>query len=258
MILSACIICKNEENLIEDALKSIVNVVDEIIIVDTGSSDNTVNICKKYTDKIYNYNWEDDFSKARNYSISKANGDWILVIDADERLEFISKNILKNILENSIYNGYCLVSSNEKGESTFPICRLFKNKKEYRFNNRLHEQIVHSIEKDRVGMLNLMLNHLGYDDENLKDNKKIDRNLEILSNYKDEEKDCFYYYSLGNALMIKEDFLSAKIAYLDALSIYEDNYGFTYNLIGNLKEVYLLLNEFDEAKKLKEYFSFIE
>ena len=84
--ISLCMIVKDEENVIERCLKSVKGIFDEIIIVDTGSSDNTKKIVSKYTDKIYDYKWNNDFSEARNYSFSKATCDYIMWLDADDVL----------------------------------------------------------------------------------------------------------------------------------------------------------------------------
>ena len=82
--ISLCMIVKNEEDVISRCLESIKDIADEIIIVDTGSTDETINIAKKYTDKVYDFKWDDDFSKARNYSFSKATKDFIMWLDADD------------------------------------------------------------------------------------------------------------------------------------------------------------------------------
>ncbi|MDE5995713.1 MAG: glycosyltransferase family 2 protein, partial [Eubacterium sp.] len=82
--ISLCMIVKNEEKVLARCLESIKNAVDEIIIADTGSTDNTKEIAKKYTDKIYDFEWVDDFSKARNFSFSKASKDYIMWLDADD------------------------------------------------------------------------------------------------------------------------------------------------------------------------------
>lgn len=82
--ISLCMIVKNEEDVIARCLDSIKDIVDEIIIVDTGSSDNTKEIVKEYTDNIFDFEWIDDFSAARNYSFSKATKDFILWLDADD------------------------------------------------------------------------------------------------------------------------------------------------------------------------------
>ena len=85
--ISLCMIVKNEEAVLKRCLDSIADLMDEIIIVDTGSCDRTKEIAREYTDKIYDFQWVDDFSKARNFSFSKATKDYIYVADADEILE---------------------------------------------------------------------------------------------------------------------------------------------------------------------------
>ncbi|WP_337960802.1 glycosyltransferase family 2 protein [Caloramator sp. mosi_1] len=100
-MISLCMIVKNEENNIAKCLNSIKDYVDEIIITDTGSTDNTKEIAKSFTDKIFDYNWNNNFADARNFCISKAKNDWVLVLDADEVvIEFDIKNILEFINKN--------------------------------------------------------------------------------------------------------------------------------------------------------------
>lgn len=99
MKLSACLIVKNEKDHIRDVLSSLAGV-DEIVVVDTGSSDNTVELAKEFTDKIFtDYEWNDDFAEARNHALSKCSGDWILSIDADEILEAGGVEKIRNIIE---------------------------------------------------------------------------------------------------------------------------------------------------------------
>ncbi|MDD5936743.1 MAG: glycosyltransferase family 2 protein [Clostridiales bacterium] len=85
--ISACLIVKNEEKVLARCLDSIKSIVDEIIVVDTGSTDHTKEIAQRYTDKIYDFTWVNDFSKARNFSFSKTNMDYIYVADADEVID---------------------------------------------------------------------------------------------------------------------------------------------------------------------------
>ena len=82
--LSLCMIVKDEEKVLKRCLDSVKDIVDEIIIVDTGSHDKTKDIAKQYTDKLYDFKWIDDFSKARNFSFSKATKDYIIWLDADD------------------------------------------------------------------------------------------------------------------------------------------------------------------------------
>lgn len=85
--ISACLIVKNEEKILARCLESIKDIVDEIVIVDTGSTDKTKEITRNYTDKIFDFQWIDDFAAARNFSFSKATMDYIYVVDADEVID---------------------------------------------------------------------------------------------------------------------------------------------------------------------------
>lgn len=85
---SLCMIVKNEEAVLDRCLSSIADLMDEIIIVDTGSTDGTKEIAGRYTDRIYDFPWQNDFSAARNFSFSKATMDYIYTADADEVLNY--------------------------------------------------------------------------------------------------------------------------------------------------------------------------
>lgn len=87
--ITACLIVKNEEDMLRKCLESLRDGIDEIIIVDTGSTDKTKVIAKEFTDKVYDFEWNNDFSAARNFAASKGSGEWILAIDADECVEKI-------------------------------------------------------------------------------------------------------------------------------------------------------------------------
>ena len=86
MSLSLCMIVKDEGKFLEGCLESVKNFVDEIVIVDTGSTDNTIQIAEKFGAKVVKHNWDNSFSEARNVSLKHATKDWILVLDADERI----------------------------------------------------------------------------------------------------------------------------------------------------------------------------
>ena len=146
--VSACVVAKNEELFIEKCLKSIVNVVDEIIVLDTGSEDKTIEIAEKYA-KVYNYELGDDFSKARNESMSYANGEWIFIIDADEELTESSQINLKIFFGDLdkygdvIYNAKIV---NPHPDETKPLeifyrQTLFKNIPEIKFVKKKHEHL---------------------------------------------------------------------------------------------------------------------
>lgn len=97
--VSACMIVRDEEDVLGGCLESIHDVVDEMIVVDTGSQDNTVEIAEEYGAEVYEYEWEGHFGEARNYSFDQATEDWILYIDADERLSPKFRQNIDELLE---------------------------------------------------------------------------------------------------------------------------------------------------------------
>lgn len=149
--ISLCMIVKNEERVLKRCLDSVKDIVDEIIIVDTGSHDKTKDIAKKYTDKIYDFKWEDDFSKARNFSFSKATKEYILWLDADdvilnedkEKLLELKSSLDKNVdIVMMKYN----IAYDKNGEATYSYNRerLVKRDKGYKWVSPVHEVIVPS------------------------------------------------------------------------------------------------------------------
>lgn len=147
--LSLCMIVKNEEAVLERCLQCVQHIVDEIIIVDTGSTDNTVKIAQKYTDKIYHFTWQNDFAMARNFSFSKASCDYILWLDADDILLPTDQNkllLLKANLNDAIdcyflkYDMYIA----EESQDTFFFYRerIVKNNKKFYWQGVVHEYLV--------------------------------------------------------------------------------------------------------------------
>jgi glycosyltransferase involved in cell wall biosynthesis len=146
--ISLCMIVKNEEGSIERCLRSVRGVVDEIIVVDGYSKDRTVEICRKYTHKIFRHKWSGSFSAERNYSLSKATGKWILVLDGDEALsEGLRAELSAPRKDNAdgywiprlkIFDGQPL-----KHGKAYPDCqlRLFRRGKGL-YTGKVHERVV--------------------------------------------------------------------------------------------------------------------
>ncbi len=165
-LISLCMIAKDEEKLLESFLNPIKDIVDEIIVVDTGSKDKTKEIAKKFTNNIYNFKWCDDFSKARNFSISKATKEWILVLDPDEKITKDDLIKMKNIINKNEKDvlGYRLIQKTyykNKVISIRGICRVFKNKKGIKFIYPIHETVRPSIKqlKTRIGKTGIIIKH---------------------------------------------------------------------------------------------------
>lgn len=146
--ISLCMIVKNEEDVIARCLDSAKDIADEIIIVDTGSSDKTKEIAKNYTSKIYDFKWIDDFSAARNYSFSKASKEYILWLDADdiilkedvEKFKRLKENLDKNVdVVMMKYN----VGFDEKDNITLSYFRerIVKRTDKYKWKEPVHEYI---------------------------------------------------------------------------------------------------------------------
>ncbi len=135
--LAVSMIVRNESEIIRQCLESI-KEADEIVIVDTGSKDDTVNICKGYTDKVFYDKWIDDFSHSRNVSLSHCTADYILIIDADETLE-VSIELIKKIINEPWFAKYeGMLFEVETKPETFESPRLFRNCKEIRYVNAIH------------------------------------------------------------------------------------------------------------------------
>lgn len=112
--ISVCMIVKNEENFLPKCLESIRDIADEIIVVDTGSTDRSIEIARSYGAKVYQYPWENDFSRHRNQSLDRATGDWIFVIDADEIIPRKEINKLRKAVETPWADAYRMTTRNYK------------------------------------------------------------------------------------------------------------------------------------------------
>lgn len=146
--ISLCMIVKNEEDVLERALLSIKDVIDEIIIVDTGSTDKTKEIASQYTHLVYDFEWCDDFSKARNYSFSKATKDYCMWMDADDvLLEKDQKELLKLKETLSLQTSVVMMRYNtafdQDGNPTFTYYRerLLRRKDQFIWEGFVHEVI---------------------------------------------------------------------------------------------------------------------
>lgn len=139
--ISLCMIVKNEEENLERCLESIKTLVDEIIIVDTGSNDKTKEIAYKYTNKVYDFKWCYDFAKARNYSFSKATKDYIMWLDADDVILAKDLKKLENLKANLDRNVDMIMLKYDVGNLTYYRERIVKKDKEYKWIGRIHEVI---------------------------------------------------------------------------------------------------------------------
>lgn len=146
--ISLCMIVKNEEKLLKRCLDSIVDLVDEVIIVDTGSTDNTKAIAREYTSNVFDFEWVDDFSAARNFAFSKCTMEYIYVADADEYLDENNRFQFK-ILKENLYSEIEIVQMMYDTISNDTVLnvkreyrpKLFKRLREFVWINPVHETV---------------------------------------------------------------------------------------------------------------------
>ncbi len=214
MKISACLITKNESANIARCLESIPKTVDEIIVADTGSTDDTVLIAQSYGARIFHYKWDNNFSNAKNYALDKAAGDWIIFLDADEYFDSeTQKNlpgVLKKMDSRKVDAVQCRMIHTDgfqgKVISENPSIRIFRNN-QIRFSGSVHEKLLKN-GKPLVCLfltnVHLVIYHTGYALNELQ--HKFRRNLAYLQELERTCKldhDTLYYLSstynsLGN------------------------------------------------------------
>lgn len=217
-------IIKNEERYLEGCLSSVKDVVDEIVIVDTGSTDKSLQIAEKYNSKIFHFNWINDFSAARNFALKNSRGDFILYLDADERLSEDSIEELKNLTKEKTSAGFkCSVESPSRTSGTSNVMkyvRLFANHPDVKFTGKAHEQIEDSLRENNYFIYDtgIKIIHLGYDVSEDELKEKAKRNLNLL--LKDYEKNPSGYnaFQIGQTYVVLGDIIKSEPYFLSAIA----------------------------------------
>lgn len=234
--VSVCIIAKNEEQYIEQCLRKLLRYDMEIVVVDTGSTDSTKEIAAKFTDKLFDFAWCDDFSAARNFAVSRASNNWILVLDCDEYVQEIDVAKLRTCMQKypknvgvvEIRNVYTTVEGgiSKEGIQLDEVPRFYnRNYYEYRF--RIHEQITPKKLDNYDEMiletfhLPIVVRHYGYDIPKQDMIRKQERNLKLLrkSIGETEGMDDYVYFQIGQSYHVLGDYGKAIEAYDMCLEI---------------------------------------
>ena len=256
--LSLCMIAKNEEHQITRCINSAKPFVDQIIVVDTGSTDNTVQIARGLGAEVYQIEWQDDFSQARNKSLEHARGDWILFLDCDEELDQNSAPVLREVIKDEKYDSYWLQFINiynNKPSSSFLSLRLFRNNPKFRFECLIHEQILPSIIKhsspERIGQANVNVYHYGYENSEIINKNKIERNIRILNKARDVYGDAgFINFYLGVEHQRIGDYPKALEYYTASLSKSSLKESYTPAMVRSIIQCLINLQRFEEALNL--------
>ncbi|KHO61021.1 glycosyl transferase [Thermoanaerobacter sp. YS13] len=213
--LSLCLITKDEERNITRCINSVKDIVDEIVVVDTGSKDKTVEIAKSFGAKVIHAKWEEDFSKARNIAIENATCDWILFLDADEEIKREDVDKIRPLLNDETVEAYLFKFVNYAGANlgsglteVHYNYRLFRNNGKLRYIYPVHENL-RNVEENRPPIAKnaeVTILHYGYLSEIRVEKNKTERYIKLISKYlKDHPDDKFQhgnlaveYYNLGN------------------------------------------------------------
>jgi tetratricopeptide (TPR) repeat protein len=207
LTLSLCMIVKDEEELLPGCLEAAAPHVDEMIVVDTGSSDRTVEIARSFGATVIEFPWNGSFSDARNVSLDAASGDWVMYLDADEHLVPEDAARLRELLGKTWREGFYLVETNYTGGEdsgasvTHLALRLFKNRPGYRFEGRIHEQKTHNMPTylpERFENSGIRMLHYGYLKSRISAKEKSRRNIELLELEARETPSAFNAFNLGS------------------------------------------------------------
>ncbi len=203
--ITLCMIVKNEEKNLTRCLQSARELVDQIVVVDTGSTDRTVEIARRFGAEVYHFRWCDDFAAARNEALKYARGDWVLQLDADHELQWTPDFNLKETLQNSDFLGFVFSEKSLiQGREVASLNRLllFKNIPGLEYRGKIHEspyQFLREFANQQgiprpVGRLDsLWVKHTGYQETE----QKLKRNLAILEKAVEEEPaNSHYQYKL--------------------------------------------------------------
>ncbi|QSZ27972.1 glycosyltransferase [Aceticella autotrophica] len=258
--LSLCLITKDEEKNIARCINSVKDIVDEIVVVDTGSKDKTVEIAESFGAKVIHAKWEDDFSKARNIAIENATSDWILFLDADEEIAKEDIDKIKPLLNDDSIEAYLLkfinYGGNTIGNATSEVhhnFRLFRNNGKIKYIYPVHENLRNVIE-NRVPLYkvsDIKILHYGYLSETRAEKNKTERYIRLILNYLIKHPDDQFQHSnlaveYYNAAQYEK---ALKHLLLASKNINLNTFGAT-RIIRYLILTYTALKDYDTALKI--------
>ncbi len=264
--ISSCMIVKNEEKHLEKCLSQLKPIVDEMVIVDTGSTDRTVEIAKDMGAVVGFREWDDDYSAARNASIKLANCHWLLTCDADEILEEKSREVLNGAIIRPQFGGFSaqILSYLQDDEGvdlfTSKIIRLFRNLPGVKFTGRIHEQVYDSIANHGYTSAEIpgfVFYHYGYQPSIMEKKNKVERSLNILYKELEDKPDfAFNWFNLANTYTVNGRHKDASRTGHKALELLKKSKSTTiYStmLLQILLRSATLLGRVEECAELCEY-----
>jgi len=243
-------IVRNEEKNIADCLESVRELVDELVVVDTGSQDRTKVIASALGAKVFDFPWVDSFARARNEAILHATGDWIFWLDADDRLDRENREKLKKVFQTLPRKRLLAYSMKvecvaQPGGSATVVdhVRLFPRHSALRWEYRVHENILPSINRlgGKVEWAPVHIQHLGYLDASLRAKKHARDHALLLKNLDEWPGDPFIHFNLGHSLIEVGDLDGAAQHLRESISRSEPHYS-------QVKKAYALLSQVERNR----------
>ena len=236
--LSTCMIAKDEAEFIVGAIESVAGLADEVVVVDTGSSDDTVELARGAGARVEYFPWNGSFSDARNASIELATGDWILVLDCDERVNPKTRTSVRSVMEEEDdgLRVVCPTIKNYTRDGRYLndgfSGRLFRNRPEMRFKGRVHEEVGRGHPDVTTDYrLDIVLDHYGADPDVMREKSKDGRNIALLeSRLAEAPDDLLTWFYLGSQHWLGQRMDEAREAFGRVVELFERNpsaYGMT-------------------------------
>ena len=192
-LLTLCMIVKDEEQNLKELLTILKGIPDQIVVGDTGSTDNSLEIARQLGAEVLSIPWTNDFAQARNRTLQHAKGRYIIYLDADDRIEPVEMRKLKALLQQAANTIFFVKLVNKFNGETCLQKRVFPNHPALRFQGAIHEQIVPAPQQFKFVQLPIVITHTGYDDRE-KMQKKSWRNLRIIETELVKKPDDFYLH----------------------------------------------------------------
>lgn len=261
--ISLAMIVKDAAKTLDRCLSSVRHYVGQIVVVDTGSQDATVDIARSHGALIVHFPWQNDFSRARNESLRHTAGDWVLILDADEELPPETARSLRKLAGTPDIQAWTFiivspVSADEDSPKTEHLSlRMFRNNSSYRFEGKIHEQIKPSILREDAGAAirhsDLTIMHHGYVADSKGRRDKTLRNISILKEVlADQPEDPFANYNLGVSYFVLGDLENSQRHYETALERLDPHAGFASALYRNYCICLLEMGEYLRALQLAD------
>ncbi len=270
MNISICIINKNQAENLDKCLRSLAGYDFELVVVDTGSSDNSIEIAGQYTDAVYTYEWNDNFADAKNYSVWKASNDIVITVDTDEFLTFCDYKKLVDLIKNNpqmvgrierknIYTRNC-----ENMISDERISRIF-DRRFFHYEGAIHEQVCRidgGLHKTYSAPMTF--DHTGYDGTPEQLEAKAMRNIQLLKKALEEKDDPYLWYQLGKSYFMSKKYTKACETFEKATSYDLDErleyvidlvvtYGYTLINLKDYEKALMFVNLYDDFKGSAEF-----